>query len=73
MIIIWSLAIYSCVEITSPFGGDYSKTCHWAGGSLHSTKERCEKEAPKDGAEVFSDVADGRKVDHHECREIKVY
>ena len=72
MITIWSLAVYSCVVIT-PMDGSYSKTCNWSGGSLHASKESCEAKAPKDGSDVFSDIADGRKVDHHECKEIKVY
>jgi hypothetical protein len=72
MIIVWSLAIYSCV-VSTPMDGSYSKTCNWGGGTLHASKEHCETAAPKDGSDVFSDVADGRKVERHECREIRVY
>jgi hypothetical protein len=70
---IFTLAVYSCVTIMMWPGTDLrSKTCDWNGRGMYSSREKCEAAAPKDGDEVFSDVADGRKVEKHSCNEMRI-
>lgn len=70
---IYTLAIYSCVTLMSPLSQDLlSKTCAWNGNTLYTTIEKCEADAPKDGSPIFSDIADGRKVEKHSCNPIGV-
>lgn len=72
MITAYVLVVYSCIIINNPLNGELiSKNCNWNGNNLFSSLELCEASAPKDGSPIFSDVLDGRKVEKHQCNEIK--
>ena len=73
--VIFALIVVSCVETPNPFGGSaydtsYSKSCRGVEANLFATKDACEKAGePLIGTPVFSDVADGRKVERYGCIE----
>ena len=72
---VFSLLIYSCVTITAPMSDELiQKTCAWdhGGGSLYMTQAGCEAAAPPVGSPIFSDVADGRKVENTKCQPLSV-
>jgi len=66
---VFSLLVYSCVTINSWPGGDLmSKTCKWSQeGALYASHEACLRASPALGEPIFSDVADGRKVEAIKC------
>ena len=69
---VWTLLVYSCVTLTSLQGDLTSKTCSWNGGALYRTEGACGAAAPKIGTPIFSDVADGRKVEKTRCDRLSV-
>ena len=68
---VFSLFVYSCVTFNAPISGELlQKTCSWSGrGTLYATHEACLRESPLLGSPIFSDVADGRKVEAIKCEE----
>lgn len=68
-ITVFQLFIYSCVTLIAPVSGELlEKTCSWSGGgSLYVSQVICEADAPEIGAPIFSDVADGRRVEKTKC------
>ena len=77
--IVFALIVISCVEYNGPFNGhaydtSYSKSCNGREQVLFTTKGSCEKTGePLKGTPVFSDVADGRKVEGYICSERNVF
>jgi hypothetical protein len=71
---VFSLLIYSCVTVNFPLSGDLmQRTCRWeGGGTLYASHERCLRASPALGFPIFSDVADGRKVEAIKCAEQSV-
>lgn len=68
---VFSLAVYSCLTVNFPLSGDLmQKTCIWqTQGGLYATKDACLRASPPLGSPIFSDVADGRRVDAVRCNE----
>jgi hypothetical protein len=66
---VFQLLVYSCVTINAPISGELlQKSCNWSPrGLLFASEEACRKAAPAVGSDVFSDVADGRKVEKTNC------
>jgi hypothetical protein len=70
---VFVLAFYSCVTFND-FGGDLaSKTCHWSGGTMYSTTEKCNNAGMAAiGNPIFSDIAEDRKVEKYSCTPISI-
>jgi hypothetical protein len=69
VVTVFQLFIYSCVTINAPISGELlQKTCQWGQrGGLYATHEACLRESPSLNSPIFSDVADGRKVEAIKC------
>jgi len=72
--IVFEILVYSCITINAPVSGELmQKTCNWSARSgLYTTQEACLAAAPTIGSDVFSDVADGRKVEKINCVPLQV-
>ncbi len=72
---VFSLLVYSCITINAPLTGELmQKTCNWNGGqALYMTEDLCKAAAPAIGSPVFSDVADGRKIEGIRCQPVQVF
>jgi len=73
---IFQLMVYSCVQYNivplMPYS-DYTISCRWQPWGFHQSKESCEREAASQlGKPIFSDVADGRKVEKAQCADINI-
>ena len=68
---VFSLLIYSCVTFNAPLSGELlQKTCSWGQrGALYASRDACLRASPALGSPIFSDVADGRKVEDIKCSE----
>jgi hypothetical protein len=76
--IIFQLAVYSCVTVTSFMGGDVlSTTCRWDSRGLYAEQSRCDEDGFKAIGEPiheFSKIinATPRKVEKHACGPVSV-
>jgi hypothetical protein len=66
---VFQFFLYSCVTLNAPISGELlQKTCNWSQGSdLYATHEACLRDSPPLNSPIFSDVADGRKVEAIKC------
>ncbi len=75
--IIFQLAVYSCISVTSSFNGDFSKTCNWAAKEMYVEASRCNKDGMSllgDTIHEFSVIigATPRKIESYSCNPVTV-
>lgn len=71
--IIFSLAVYSCVSFNSFAGDLVSKQCRWDARDLYYKGASCEAAGAKSiGERIFGDVAEDRVVEKYRCGQTSV-
>ncbi len=66
--ILFQLAVYSCVTFTNLSGDLISKTCRWDDRGFYASEYRCRSDGDAEiGKPIFSDMYEQRNVERSHC------
>jgi hypothetical protein len=65
---IFHLLVYSCISSLGMDGELMEKTCQWDSRDVYTTSVKCEEAGAKVlMTQIFSDVAEDRRIEKHKC------